>query len=293
MKNEPIRHHYIPQFILKNFCFDCTGRLYFLDKKNEEISIKDTREIFMERNLYRDEINNADPIKIEKDLSRFENEISRIIKEKFLNDSEIVLSVEEDEKLKLFFAIMGFRSKNTNDRFGESATKELKQFYSSYQKDGDFLDLWKRNLGYLVNCRSLKDVMGHDKIDDPIKLFFMRDTCGVTGLYFVVAERREDSDFIIGDTYPIVVEGILQGGIPLHLFSIFPISPARIILLVSNGSANAPRDVLELRECVFRNPRVDCDEIIIRVKRLYQEEIEYINSLILKEAKKGVVFKNK
>lgn len=293
MKNEPIRHHYIPQFILKNFCFDGTKHLYFFDKKNKEIFIKDTRDIFMERNLYRDEVNNADPVKIEKDLSRFENEISHIIKEKFLNDSEIVLSVEEDEKLKLFFAIMGFRSKNTNDRFGENATKESRQFYSHYQKDGDLLDLWKRNLGYLVNCRSLKDVMEHENIDDPIKVFLMRDTFGVTGLYFVVAERREGCDFIIGDAYPVVVNGILPNGIPLPLFSIFPLSPKRVLMLVSNGANFAPREVVEFRECVLRNPKIDCNKITIRVKRLYQEEIEYINSLILKEAKKGIAFKNK
>lgn len=90
------------------------------------------------------------------------------------------------------------------------------------------LDLWKRNLGYLVNCRSLKDVIEHDKIDDPIKLFFIRDTWGVTGLYFIVVERRDCSDFIIGDSYPVVVDGILPNGISLNLFSIVPISVERV-----------------------------------------------------------------
>ncbi len=121
----------------------------------------------------------------------------------------------------------------------------------------------------------------------------MRDTLGVTGLYFVVAERREGCDFIIGDSYPVVVNGILPNGLPLRLFSIFPLSPERVLMLVSNGANFAPREVVEFRECVLRNPKIDCNKITIRVKRLYQEEIEYINSLILKEAKEGVVFKNK
>lgn len=295
MKNEPIRHHYIPQFILKNFCFDGMGHLYFFDKQNEEISIKDVKEIFMERNLYRDGINNIDPVKIKKDLSRFENEVSHIIKAKILNNNEVVLSTAEDEKLKMFFAIMGFRSKNTNDRFGDNATKESRQFYSHYQKNGDLLDFWKRNLGYLVNCRSLKDVMEHDKIDDPIKLFFRRDVFGLTGLYFVVAERRECSSFIIGDAYPVVVKGILPNGLQMHLYSIFPISDKRVLMLVSNGADFAPREVIKFRKCVLVQPKIDLIEntLTTRVKRLYQEEVEYINSLILKEAREGIAFKNK
>ena len=32
MHPEPIRHHYIPQFILKNFCFE-ERRLYYFDKQ--------------------------------------------------------------------------------------------------------------------------------------------------------------------------------------------------------------------------------------------------------------------
>lgn len=55
---EPIRHHYIPQFILRNFCFNDRGDLFYYDKENSKTSVKNTRDIFMVRNLYRDEINN-------------------------------------------------------------------------------------------------------------------------------------------------------------------------------------------------------------------------------------------
>ncbi|MDE6214718.1 MAG: DUF4238 domain-containing protein, partial [Lachnospiraceae bacterium] len=37
MNKEPIRHHYIPQFILRNFCFDEENRLYYFNKKTSEI----------------------------------------------------------------------------------------------------------------------------------------------------------------------------------------------------------------------------------------------------------------
>ena len=58
MKKEPIRHHYIPQFILRNFAFDDSGKILYYDKKQNTVSVVDSRDIFMEKNLYRDEINN-------------------------------------------------------------------------------------------------------------------------------------------------------------------------------------------------------------------------------------------
>lgn len=125
MKIEPKRHHYIPQFILKNFCYDDNNHLLYFDKQSGEVSSEDTRDVFMVKNLYRDEINNADnPTKIEKDLAVFENEVSRIIKDKFLSGRDIILTLQEDQKLKLFFAIMGFRSKETNHKFGDKISRE-------------------------------------------------------------------------------------------------------------------------------------------------------------------------
>ena len=101
MHPEPIRHHYIPQFILKNFCFE-DRRLYYFDKQTSCVSIKDTRDVFMARNLYRDEINYAaDPVKIEKDLAEYEREIAQIIRERFLDGREIFITPQEDAKLKI------------------------------------------------------------------------------------------------------------------------------------------------------------------------------------------------
>ncbi len=70
--NEPIRHHFIPQFILHNFCFNERKTNYY-DIKAKTIMVKNTREIFMEKNLYRDELNSAaEPTQIEKDFAKVE-----------------------------------------------------------------------------------------------------------------------------------------------------------------------------------------------------------------------------
>ena len=54
MDKEPVKHHYIPQFILRNFCFDDRSHLFYYDKKISKIYKRETKDIFMIRNLYRD-----------------------------------------------------------------------------------------------------------------------------------------------------------------------------------------------------------------------------------------------
>lgn len=51
MNKEPVKHHYIPQFLLRNFC---------------------------DQYLYSDDINNIDnPTKIEKDMTCFESGVAQ------------------------------------------------------------------------------------------------------------------------------------------------------------------------------------------------------------------------
>lgn len=295
MQPQPIRHHYIPQFILKNFCFE-GKRLYYYDKQTGCISVKETRDAFMVRNLYRDEINcAADPVKIEKDLAEYEREVAQIINERFLNERDIVLSFEEQAKLRLFFSIMGFRSYSTWQSFGEKASKQSKAFYGQYQADGNILDMWKRNLGHIVQCRSFEEVQNHPHIDDPIKLFFQRDTVGYLGKYISVAEANDENAFVIGDTYPVVISGILPNGLPLIMYEIFPISSKRVLFMVNNGAQSVPRDVLELRNFILQPPyRIkETNMLRIRVRKLCTDEVQYLNREVAKTAQLGFAFCNR
>ena len=290
MHPEPIRHHYIPQFILKNFCFE-ERRLYYFDKQTSRVSTQDTRDVFMARNLYRDEINcEADPVKIEKDLAEYEREIAQIIRERFLDGREIFITPQEDAKLKLFFAIMGFRSLNAKNSFDNTYSQHTKTYWKSYQPDGNTLDFWKRNLGYIVQCRSFEEVCNHPYIDDPIKVFSHRDTVGYFGKYIAIAEANMPNAFLIGDTYPVAVNGVLPNGLPLPLYDIFPISPHRVLLLASNGVQGTPREVLFLREFLFQPPKYDesANLLRIRVKKLSTDEVQYLNKEVVKSAKLGV-----
>lgn len=294
MMNEAKRHHYIPQFILRNFCFDKSRTLLnYYDKNTKKTSIKHSKDVFMDIHLYRDEINHQNqPTAIETDLAEFERVVAPLIS-KIVTEKEVTLTYEENELLKLFFALMGFRAQNTAQFFSEAMSKDSKVFYSNYQKDRNMNDLWKRNLGFITNCRSLQEVMTHPDIDEPFKVFFMRDTFGYFGKYFSVVECIGAERFIIGDTYPTVITGYADvHDIPMVMYEIFPLSPTRVLLFVSNGATGTPRDVLDFRPCVIMPPVESDGFVTIRIKRFFDEETKRINSHVFKEARIGVAYKN-
>ncbi len=291
LKKEPIRHHYIPQFILRNFCFDNSGNTSYTDVKSKKESVKQIRDIFMEKNLYRDTINDDNPVKIEKDFAQFESEVACIIKEKFLKEEEFVLTSQEDEKLKLFLALMSFRSKSTHDLFKSSLPKESKNFYANWQHDKNFEDFWKRNLGKLAKCRSLKDVINNTEIDEPIKAFLTRDTSGFFGKYFCIVEPRDAGEFVLSDCYPVVLRGIGLPFLKLEIFDIYVLSPNRAILFANNGCEGTPREILQLRPLILCKPTKDNNNLLFKVKNLYFEEVETINKMVIKNAKEGFICK--
>ena len=282
MNNEPIRHHYIPQFIIKNFSEDRDGFIWFYTKSNDEISLKHCSEVFVAKNLYKDLVNNPDnPTKIERDLGVFEREISQIIN-KFLVDDDIQITYDESEKIKYYFGLMNFRSLTTRRFFESKMSEESKEFYSFYQEDGSFTDFWKRNLGYLVNCRSIEEVIDNKNIDEPIKSFMIRDSFGVFGLYLILCERRGEEDFFLSDIYPLTFDGITPDGKKAIMYHIVPISPKRALIIAANGICNMPISERIFDDNILKMPIISNGKVRIRVKKIYQDKIEWINEEISK-----------
>lgn len=81
-KQESKRHHYIPQFILKNF-YNENQQINYWDIAKAKLETRNTKNIFMGKNMYRDEkFNSNDPTKIETQFAVFESEISELIAQK-------------------------------------------------------------------------------------------------------------------------------------------------------------------------------------------------------------------
>lgn len=286
MMKEPKRHHYIPQFILRNFAFDDSDGIHFCNIETKEMIDLKTSDVFMQRNLYRDEINHAlMPTKLESDFAKFEQEASKIVK-KCLCDDLISLTAEEYDSLLVFLALMGIRSANA---FNKSFDKvEDDGFYSLWQEDGNLSDFWKRNLEFMVKCRSINEVINHPNIDEPIKVFFMRDSFGYFGKYIAVMEKRGPLDFVISDAYPVAVTGDIMN---MPMFDYYPISPKRIIVLCSNGVDNVMPSVRMFEKSNLRKPHrsIDGKQIEIKVTKIYENMVAEINSDIIKNSKSGYI----
>lgn len=90
-QNVPHNHHYIPQFIIKNFGVNKMEihTLNYYDVKRKKALIVRPEEIFAHNDLYWDDINNVeDPVKIEKDFAKYESEIANIVKNKIIKAND-------------------------------------------------------------------------------------------------------------------------------------------------------------------------------------------------------------
>lgn len=284
----PVRHHYIPKFLLRPFCFE-PDRLHYYDK-NIGITIdRRIEEAFMERNLYRDEVNNPNnPVKIERDFAKFEGEVAQIIA-RFRDNDEIVLAREEEERLKLFLALLSFRSPDAEKEFSEKSSEEFKAFYAMYDETGDLNAFWKKNLEAIANCRSVREVANRQDIADPLKIFMQRDAESWFGAFFTICEKRGSEDFLLGDVSPC---RIYMGKIPM--LSYIPLSPNRVLLCATNFTIYAPERFLGFNRSLFKPPHYgkSRNESVYRVMRIYEDVVKRFNAITVDSVVNGYVFKN-
>lgn len=293
MNKEYIKNHYIPQFILKNFTYNSNNGITYYDLKTKEILMTTTNNVFEVDNLYKDKINYPElPIQVEKDFSVYENEMALLLNGKFMKDDEIVITKEEEESLKLFFALMGFRSIHVYKGFSDSMSQGDKNFCSIWQSNGNFNDFWKRNLGYLVKCRSVKEVQNHQNIDEPIKLFMTRDVNALFGKNIIVCEKRGKTNYVLGDAYPTKMKGDNPVLPDMLLYDLFPISPNRLIMFFHNGLENAIQKVVMFDKKIIKYPFLDSKgNIHIKVQKMYEQDVKSINDEIINCSKYGYIFK--
>lgn len=245
----------------------------------------------MEKLLYNSNfVNPNNPSQVEKEFAKYEHEIGYLIKTKILNKHEISLTLKEEASLRFFCALLAFRSKNAIDIFS-NLSNDSKAMYSKYQDDGNFVELWKRNLSVLVKCRSFDDVVDNVAIDKPIRDFMMKDCFGIFGKYFVFFEKRGPIDFIIGDCYPVAISGLADSGLSLELISFYPVTPSLCFALVSVGSEHSPC-MLSLKK-YLKTPWQKGDILTYTTQKLYEYDISNINQGIIINSHFGVAFKNK
>ncbi len=286
MKKKSIRHHFIPQFILRNF-LNYNDKLDYYDKINDLVVEELTSNVFMEKNLNFDVLNHPEnPLWIEEELSFFESDIAPLIK-KLNNDDEIVLLKEEVFKLRLFLFIMMFRSKHVRNEFLKFNNHDL-ELYKLFQDFDNSEDLWKKNLSELLKCKNETDLKKFKNIN-PIIL----NKClyNIINYYTTVIEKRGSTGFIMSDVYPVVYyRNIYQKEFPVCLLC--PISPYRMLVLnfMENDKIFKNDNVITKN---FSYPPQPFDRknysIKLIVKKVYEKEVKEINKIIYESAIEGVI----
>lgn len=263
----------------------------------------------MNIDMYRDEeLNKEDPTQIESKFSVFEGEIAELIANKILNKSEIVINRRELEKLRIFITLSALRADYRMKQYKDNSFVEsTRKILLEYQPDGNFEELWKRELDYLATCRTYDDIQKSDVIDPIIKQDFMND---LMGFYMTFVDAR-GGEFLMSDVYPTLEILPVGNGINLHMHCLLPLSPTRMLLLnhivFQNGDNGMPMLSAMLKYSQIQGDAIvppknkyisigslnPDDEYIYRVKKIYQKDVEYINALLLNETRVGIIFRNK
>ncbi|MCM1368659.1 MAG: DUF4238 domain-containing protein [Roseburia sp.] len=287
-----VRQHYIPQFILKNFYCDAQrSTVNFYDIETEKIDMQFVANTFKEDYLY----SNAGDLIVENSLSRFELEVAPLFK-RLSVESEIHLTMEEDDKLRIFLSLLAFRSVNTRNQFRDRIPKTSKAIYGDGSTDFDFEKLWLKNVELISKCRNIQEITENPQINDVIKMFIKTE---FLGFYMCILERRGGVDFVISDCYPAIMngEGETPDGKPFQLpiYYFYPISDSRLILLVTQFIADVPRGIAQFDMRTVKGPRGSFSDksLVYTPSKIYFDDVEWVNEAIINNASVGVVVKDR
>lgn len=306
---EAKKHHYIPRFILRNY-FNDSNQLFYWDVENKYLSVRNPKSIFMNPNMYRDELNSPeDPTIIEKKLASFETEISTLIQQKILSKEEIVLTRSELERLRIFMQLLSFRSDLRMNQYKQKAfTISTEALLSNFQPDSNYEDLWKKELFVLADIRSYAELKNNQNIDPVVKQEFFNL---LEGYYMTIVDAR-GGEFILSDVLPTLEVFPVSPTINIHLHEFYPISPTRMIVLnhiIFEKKYVPKREIIkEMIKCsrikgdLLRQPQphhivgfgyyVPEDTFTYHPVKIYSQDLEYVNALILNEARNGVMFRD-
>lgn len=233
----PVNHHYVPQFLLKNFSID--KEMIFLYRiKEQQLVNRNIKFNYSKDNLYKN-VSEDDIMIVEKLFSELERKVSEIIKRILESKNQIVLNRVEVESIKRFLYLMEFRSKRRKWQYENKYFDPLTEMILDEKiEDKDYVGLWLKELKILLS--STKYDINYDDLSLAIAMdfqYYMDQT------FIVLWDACEDERFVITDNFGTFERSRKMS--PLKLFLLFPISPRRMIVL-ANKLFKSPRAWLEL-----------------------------------------------
>lgn len=296
-KNIPINHHYIPQFILRNFSDD-NKKINVYNLSTCDLSVRNIRTQYSKDNLYK--MSNIENVMhVEESFAKLECEAAPIITRINNSKSQVIVNRIELQILKKFFFLMSFRSERRMTQYRDSYFDPLTEIILSPQtKDHDYMDLWLRELKFLLD-HDISEYKICDDLSMPIYLDFENT---FKDKYMVVWRAYLTEDFIITDncgTFERSSGGLFPGA---NVISFYPISYTKIIGFVTKAFEH--KQTQDMHKSNFamelfpfpRNRRVvknqfnAMDEYVYKICKLTNNDVRYTNALLLNEATSKISF---
>ncbi len=110
-------------------------------------------------------------------------------------------------------------------------------------------------------------------------------------MYFMRQERRGKEDFVISDAYPGGMEGMLDNGIGIPLYHIYPLSKQVVIILTSIGAELSHKAISGFDKKMLKKPILSRDGkcLYIKTQRLYNQDVRRLNQILIDNATEGIV----
>ncbi|MBQ7543008.1 MAG: DUF4238 domain-containing protein [Clostridia bacterium] len=187
-----VNSHYIPQFILRNFCAD--NKIQYYNKHTKALETRSTRSVFSEKGYYPDEL--------EKDLChKIEYQFSVVLNNKIIKArNTITLNYEDMWILKKFLIITMLRvhdddmAHNVWYRFlkRDGWIRIAEEFNAAYS--GDFYE----NIQKILNCPDPVTALEIAKTEPNLNLFsFVRDVINSYNVFVKTGNAKEN--FVMPD----------------------------------------------------------------------------------------------
>lgn len=246
--------HYIPQFILRNFCVE--DKITYCDLVNKKAELRNTRSVFSEQGYY--------PERIEKDLcKKAEYLFANLYHNKLENSrNTIILTPEELFVLKKYLIVSSIRYRY---EYSEDDYALMEKLGNAFKDE--FID----SLNKILNCETSDEMFKYlgmmnkyfdlnmlDKLgeESELNVVLWAEIKDVLHSYIVFVKTRENEKFIIPDIGKGIYEGpmsrrkmtgllecVMSQGNPAvaqilamitpHDYTVFPLSKDMAILSMS------------------------------------------------------------
>jgi hypothetical protein len=144
-------NHYIPQFILKNFCNIDEKTINLLDIINFKVEKRNVDRAFYKKNFYDIKPSvSEDPKALEKMFGTLlESKLAQIIKRITQDQANFTLTRYELELLKKYIAIQRYRNPSNQSYYSENYKGDVLSKYS-IKPDETESDFWKREMMFVL-----------------------------------------------------------------------------------------------------------------------------------------------